>query len=138
VVLDDATGTNKGPALWYCPRNREENEEKARGAGVKYGRKLLQAAGYQEEEIRMIIDIVDGHDTRGEVLSASDGIVRDADKLARFSEEGFWSVMIRKMGMSKKDRLSAFITQMSNDSYFYSHYSAKMADCELLKRRNER
>ena len=35
-----------------------------------------------------MVEIVDGHDSRAEALSLEDAIVKDADKLWRFTESG--------------------------------------------------
>ena len=35
-----------------------------------------------------VVEIVDGHDSRAEALSLEDAIVKDADKLWRFTESG--------------------------------------------------
>jgi hypothetical protein len=116
------------------PEVLKKFKKKHEELGVQNGRKLLQESGYTQEEIKRIIEVVDGHDTRKEFLSPSDGIMRDADKLARFSKDGFWSEMIQKIGMSKEDKYKALMEQMSRASYFYSPYSFKIARQELEKR----
>jgi hypothetical protein len=85
------------------------SEKSRKELGVKKSRKLLQESGYTTEEIKPIMEIVDGHDTRKEFLSPSDGIMRDADKLARFSKDGFWSEMVQKRGMTKEDKYKALL-----------------------------
>jgi HD superfamily phosphodiesterase len=105
--------------------------------GVKKSRKLLQESGYTTEEIKPIMEIVDGHDTRKEFLSPSDGIMRDADKLARFSKDGFWSEMVQKRGMTKEDKYKALLEQMRSANYFYSPHASGIAGQELEKRVSE-
>jgi (R,R)-butanediol dehydrogenase/meso-butanediol dehydrogenase/diacetyl reductase len=39
--------------------------------------------------------------------------MRDADKLARFSKDGFWSEMVQKRGMTKEDKYKALLEQMT-------------------------
>ena len=119
------------------PEILRKTKKKHEKLGAKNGPKLLQESGYTQEEIKPIIEIVDGHDTRAEFLSPSDGIMRDADKLARFSKEGFWSKMVQKAGLTKEDKYKALLKQMSTANYFYSPYSSEIAAQELEKRISE-
>ncbi len=43
---------------------------------------------YDKEKILEILSIIDGHDTRLEALSLNDQLVKDADKLWRFTPTG--------------------------------------------------
>ncbi len=119
------------------PEILKKTKKKHEELGVKNGRRLLQESGYTQEEIKRIIEIVDGHDTRAECLSPSDGIMRDADRLTRFSRDGFWSEMVRKRGMTKEDKYKALLEQMSTANYFYSPYASRIARQELEKRVSE-
>ncbi len=119
------------------PEILRKTKKKHEELGVKNGRRLLRESGYTREEIKRIIEIVDGHDTRKQFLSASDGIMRDADKLARFSKDGFWSEMVQKRGMTKKDKYRALLEQMSTAHYFYSPHASRIARQELEKRVSE-
>jgi HD domain len=56
--------------------------------GVRLGREVLEKTGWDETVIRAVCDIIDGHDTRPEPRSLNDRLVRDADKLWRFSVTG--------------------------------------------------
>jgi hypothetical protein len=53
--------------------------------GAKLAGELLEQVGYDPERTRRIQDIVDGHDTRKDPLDLEDAVVKDADKLWRFS-----------------------------------------------------
>jgi HD superfamily phosphodiesterase len=57
-------------------------------AGARIAGELLSELGYDEEKTRRIQEIIDGHDSRSEALSLEDAIVKDADKLWRFTEDG--------------------------------------------------
>ncbi len=57
-------------------------------AGARIAGELLRGLGYDEEKTRRIQEIIDGHDSRREALSLEDAIVKDADKLWRFTEDG--------------------------------------------------
>lgn len=56
--------------------------------GVRLCRPVLQATGWSEETILSVCEIIDGHDTRPTPRHLNDRLVRDADKLWRFSVTG--------------------------------------------------
>jgi len=56
--------------------------------GVRLSREVLSLTGWPEEVIAAVGEIIDGHDTRPEPKSLNDRLVRDADKLWRFTVTG--------------------------------------------------
>jgi len=56
--------------------------------GVRIACEILNRLKYPEDMIHEILDIIDGHDTRLEALSLNDKLVKDADKLWRFTPTG--------------------------------------------------
>ncbi|NMC94211.1 MAG: HD domain-containing protein [Syntrophorhabdus sp.] len=56
--------------------------------GAKMAGQILNELNYPGSKIHEIMDIIDGHDTRLEALSLNDKIVKDADKLWRFTTTG--------------------------------------------------
>jgi hypothetical protein len=56
--------------------------------GVKIAEEILTRLNYDKEKILEILSIIDGHDTRQEALSLNDQLVKDADKLWRFTPAG--------------------------------------------------
>jgi hypothetical protein len=56
--------------------------------GVKIAEEILASLNYDKEKILEILSIIDGHDTRLEALSLNDQLVKDADKLWRFTPVG--------------------------------------------------
>jgi len=56
--------------------------------GAKIAEKILRSINYNELKIAEITAIIDGHDTRKETLSLNDALVKDADKLWRFTPTG--------------------------------------------------
>jgi hypothetical protein len=56
--------------------------------GVRLSREVLTATGWPETVIAAVGEIIDGHDTRPEPKSLNDRLVRDADKLWRFTVTG--------------------------------------------------
>jgi hypothetical protein len=56
--------------------------------GARLARNILEKTGWAESVIIAVSDIIDGHDTRMQPQSLNDRLVRDADKLWRFSVTG--------------------------------------------------
>ena len=56
--------------------------------GCDIAREVLPPLGYDEEFVTKVITIIDGHDTRPESQSLEDSLVRDADRLWRFTPTG--------------------------------------------------
>lgn len=57
--------------------------------GARIARELLGQAGLSELPADAIAAIIDGHDTRKFAISLEDSLVKDADKLWRFTPHGF-------------------------------------------------
>jgi len=76
-----------GPHMQYPELRRQHEIE-----GARLARPMLAAAGYPVERIEAITRIIDGHDTRGTALSLEDGLVKDADKLWRYTAHGLETV----------------------------------------------
>lgn len=71
-----------GPDSYDRKLNRIHEVEGAATAG-----KILEEAQYDPILAKEIVEIIIGHDSRTEALSLNDSIVKDSDKLWRFSEE---------------------------------------------------
>jgi len=56
--------------------------------GVRLGTQVLRDTGWDAGVIAQVCEIIDGHDTRPDPHHLNDRIVRDADKLWRFSVPG--------------------------------------------------
>ena len=56
--------------------------------GVRMSREVLEATHWPEAVIAAVGEIIDGHDTRPQARSLNDRLVRDADKLWRFTVPG--------------------------------------------------
>jgi hypothetical protein len=56
--------------------------------GVRLSREVLGRTGWPEQVIAAVGEIIDGHDTRPEPRSLNDRLVRDSDKLWRFTVTG--------------------------------------------------
>ncbi|TFB75198.1 HD domain-containing protein [Cryobacterium glaciale] len=78
-IISEGFGAN-----WRKADIRYEHEIK----GCEIAREVLPALGYEPEFVTRVTDIIDGHDTRAESYSIEDSLVRDADRLWRFTTTG--------------------------------------------------
>lgn len=56
--------------------------------GARIAEQILNSLNYGEEKIHEIVTIIDGHDSRHQPLSLNDALVKDADKLWRYTLPG--------------------------------------------------
>ncbi len=78
-IISEGFGTN-----WRQAQIRFEHEIK----GCEIAREVLPGLGYDDAFITRVTDIIDGHDTRPVSHSIEDSLVRDADRLWRFTPAG--------------------------------------------------
>lgn len=102
--------------------------------GVRLSAKLLKDLGYPEEFIQKVASIIDGHDTRNFSKSLEDEIVRDADKLWRFTVTGV-SVACDWF----KQTPSRYCNRLESDIIPQLHLpeSVEMAKADLAETRKE-
>jgi putative nucleotidyltransferase with HDIG domain len=56
--------------------------------GARIAMKILESLNFNKEKTRHIVAIIEGHDTRQESISLEDRLVKDADKLWRYTPIG--------------------------------------------------
>ncbi len=76
-------GLSGSPHGWDADVTRLHEVE-----GARMARAILAELDYDPELAERIVAIIDGHDSRKEPLSLEDAIVKDADKLWRFTASG--------------------------------------------------
>ncbi len=76
-------GLHGAPNGWDADITRRHERE-----GARLAADILARVGMDDARTARIVEIVDGHDSRTEALSLEDAIVKDADKLWRFTESG--------------------------------------------------
>jgi hypothetical protein len=99
--------------------------------GVRLSREVLARTGWPPEVIAAVGEIIDGHDTRPQPRSLNDRLVRDADKLWRFTVTGV-AVACDWFKMNPHqyaDRLSQQFSLLETEA------GRKMAEEELAKTR---
>jgi len=100
--------------------------------GVKIAQKILTRLNYDQEKIFEILSIIDGHDTRQETLSLNDQLVKDADKLWRFTPAG---VVIdhARFGIARDSYIKWLDTVIEN--WFFTPEAKEMAHAALTEAR---
>lgn len=101
--------------------------------GVDLAKKILEKINYNPKSIEEILEIIYGHDTREGFLSQNDGMVRDADKLWRYSKIGFWTDH-RKISLSKKEHYETLKKNIDAKDFFYLGKSKDIARKELSEK----
>ena len=99
--------------------------------GVKIAQEILQKIRYDALNTVRILEIIDGHDSRTTPVSLNDMIVKDADKLWRYSSSGFY-IDIERFGESFEEGLERL---RSNLSGWFFTMTAKNVAAEKLSRR---
>jgi HD domain len=83
IDMHDIIEKGFGPNMMQSDvRFRHERE------GVRMSREVLEKTNWPEAIIVAVSEIIDGHDTRPRARSLNDRLVRDADKLWRFTITG--------------------------------------------------
>lgn len=83
TVPEDKQLHSFGPHMKYPELRRQHEVE-----GAAIARDILKKLNFKSAAIDEISTIIDGHDTRQETLSLHDSLVKDADKLWRYTPFG--------------------------------------------------
>jgi putative nucleotidyltransferase with HDIG domain len=108
------------------PRLRKRHQEE----GVILAKKILESIGYDKSRAERIVEIISEHDTRKGFLSLEDGIMRDADKLWRFTLPEM-RIFITKRVSSPAEHYEKKSSHISEPGFFYADASREMAKIEL-------
>jgi HD superfamily phosphodiesterase len=101
---------------------------------VRLAAGILREAGYPPQLHEEILTIISEHDTRQGFISKNEGLVRDADKLWRFSETGF-ATDVRRFGRSRREHADRLAAELRSPDYLYSSSAARLAKQELAMRK---
>jgi len=102
--------------------------------GASIARQTLQALGYDQGLIDKIALIIQRHDSGSQVDCLEEGLVKDADKLWRFSETGFWDE-IERQGLGPGE-LHQYLSERYQ-GWFYTPSALTLAGEELEERAKE-
>ena len=103
--------------------------------GAKIARSILERLHYPPEKVKEICRIVLGHDTRKRSISQNDRIVKDADKLTRYSRKGM-TIDLDRFKVSRSKYL--FFLERIIDQWFFTTTAREIAKKEILSRKKER
>ncbi|MGB7338333.1 MAG: HD domain-containing protein [Phototrophicaceae bacterium] len=84
TVPEDKQLLSFGPHMQYPDLRRQHEIE-----GVRIATEIMHKVGTHQTVIDAVNAIIDGHDTRAASHSLDDSLVRDADKLWRYTDFGF-------------------------------------------------
>lgn len=101
-------------------------------AGVEIAAAILEAVGYPPDKTKEITAIIEGHDSRPEGRSLNDSLVKDADKLWRYSEDG---ITVNRSRFDFSWEAMCFRLQSMIDEWFLTPSGRSMARQELARRR---
>jgi hypothetical protein len=118
-----------GPKATSPEINRTHEKE-----GVKIARKILTEINYDKEKITEILKIIDGHDSRKNSISLNDRIVKDADKLWRYTQKGF-EVDNNRFEETVAEGLNRLRKYLAR--WFYTDTAFQIAKDELQQRERE-
>lgn len=132
---------SKERRLTIFDRSKSDAERKAvqiehENAGVILAKGLLVKVDYPRELVPEILEIISQHDTRKEFISQNEGLVRDSDKLWRFSERAF-EVGSRRSRTGPDTRLKDLEADIDKPHYFFSDRARQLAREELEARKRE-
>ena len=98
--------------------------------GCDIAREVLARLGYPDDFVTRVTDIIDGHDTRPDSRSIEDSLVRDADRLWRFTTTGI-GIASTWFGLSPAEYCSRLRSEIVPE--LLSKASVEMAVAELAR-----
>jgi HD superfamily phosphodiesterase len=99
--------------------------------GARLAQAILSLLGYSTALVEEVVAIIDGHDTRRRALSRNDELVKDADRLWRFSVTGV-SVACDWFSKTPREYVEHLVPQLEQ---FFTAAAAAIAGAELERTR---
>ena len=128
-VPEDIQSKAFGPKASMPEWNRVHEVEGAKIAGD-----ILRKVNYHEDKVLEIQEIIKGHDSRKEAVSLNDSVVKDADKLWRYSETAIRSIQMG-FGLTFKECINRLRKNL--EPWFLTKSGKRMAEKELEERMKE-
>jgi HD superfamily phosphodiesterase len=116
-------------------RSNPELERVHEVEGARIAKGILETLHYPSGKVKEICQIIRGHDTRKRSLSQNDRIVKDADKLFRYSRRGV-AIDTDRFNISRESRLQYLKEQIGK--WLFLPASRHLAGEELARRRKEK
>lgn len=102
--------------------------------GAKKARMILEGLHYPPEKVNEICRIIQGHDSRKKAISRSDRMVKDADRLSRYSRKGM-TIDSDRFLIPRKIHVDFLEEQI--EQWFFLPASRQLARQEIERRRKE-
>jgi HD superfamily phosphodiesterase len=102
--------------------------------GARIAEEILKKMGYDQEKIKEIVRIIEGHDSRKKPFSLNDTIVKDADKLWRYSKEAL-EINSDRFQLSLEEGIERLSRNI--DPWFLTDSAKRIAREEMEKRLQE-
>jgi len=100
--------------------------------GARMAAQILREVGYPEKQAKVIVSIIKSHDTSSRPRSLNEKIVKDSDRLWRFSRKGF-TIDRRRFKVLPKEYLSYLEKRI--EELFFTESAKRIAREEVQKRR---
>lgn len=113
-----------------------QNRLKHQKEGVKIARRILEKVDYPPNLSEKILEIISQHDTRKGFISKEEGLVRDADKLWRFSKIGF-KKDLKRFNFTFQQLEEKLLKNLKDPNFIYSQTAKNIAEEELKNRKKE-
>jgi HD superfamily phosphodiesterase len=127
MVPESRQRTAFGPNIQDFEARRLHETEGARLAG-----EILAEMGYDQRRTDEILRIIDGHDSREHALSLNDQLVKDADKLWRYTSTAV-DIDHKRFGVELQSYLDYLTDQI--DNCFFTSEARELAGSTLLETR---
>jgi hypothetical protein len=112
------------------PEVRDVHEQE----GAEMARAILADVGYPADQVELIARIVSRHDSRQDAECLEEAVVKEADKLYRYSREVF-SVWAARFGLPEAEYVSRLESRI--ERWFLTATGRRIARAEALVRHGE-
>jgi HD superfamily phosphodiesterase len=127
MVPEDEHLKSFGPNM-----NNKEMQRRHELEGVRIAREILGSLDYDPARIDEILSIIESHDTRREALSLNDAIVKDADKIWRYTPIGV-GIDHSRFDQGREDHMN--MLEKFIDRWFFTGEAREMARSALSEAR---
>ena len=139
IILHD-TGWKRVPADLHLQAfgpntSRPELNRLHEVEGVKIAEEILLQVKYDFTKVKKILEIINGHDSRPKPVSVNDMIVKDADKLWRYSKSGF-NIDIQRFGELPEEGLARLRSHIFGQ--LFTATAKEIATAKLSRREKEK
>jgi HD superfamily phosphodiesterase len=129
IVPEELQPLAFGPKIKSPELNRMHEVE-----GAKIAKEILEKLNYDKDKTKEILKIIDGHDSRKEAISLNDRIVKDADKLYRYSKAGI-RIDCGRFALTPREAIE--VVTSSLDKWLFTNSAKEIAREEIKNRLGE-